>query len=167
MNMYLKAPNLDVAGVDNTDNAFLKDIIGNKWDNIKGVVSANYTLINYLKGIVQEVAQRGAPKMVHVRLTDTSYADVLNITDKGFLIAVVAQMKSGGAAAKNAFARFTLDGVTICTPSEAILAKTTVDVVPNITIPFFHRFNTSLLIEGYTNDAAHPVDFFVTYTVDL
>lgn len=147
-------------------NVNINDIIGNKDDTPRDFVHANYGLMNYMKGIIQEIDQRTIPHMIHTRIAAIAYADVINITDLGVLTGFAAIMNSGADAAATAFARFTIDGTLFCTPSESILRKTAVDHRPMISFPFNHRFNTSLLIEGYTNLASSPVDFFVMYTTD-
>ena len=155
----IPSSDLSVPSANSSDNVDMPDVAGNKTDTPVEAVSAVASLVGYIKGLVQEMAQRDTAKVAsatHAGSSSTSYSDIVNITDKGVLTGI---SQSIDAAAGNAYIKIVLDGVTI-TDSATIREGS------GIGLSFNHRFNTSLQVQHKTQFGSAYQYTSVAYTID-
>lgn len=146
----------NVPSADAVANGQLADVVGNKADTEQATVVDTASLVRYQKALIQELAQRGTPKMVRVATTSDTLSDVLNITDKGVLTGIV--QNSGGADV--GYLKITIDGVVMY--AEALFVGNN----KTQSLAFNHRFNTSLRVEHENSGDVVTISTFVSYTTD-
>jgi hypothetical protein len=157
---------LKVAPADSTINGGINYSVGNKTDAAVTAVGTTKSLMAYLKGLVQELAQRGTAKCATATYsTNTNYSDVINITDKGVLTGIYQNV---GLVATTGKLKVIIDGTQL-------LESTTFSYVSNIngliypgSLAFNHRFNTSLQVQHATtaSGTGESVTTIVSYTTD-
>lgn len=148
------------------DNNYVRDILGSKTDVQIEEISDTRGIIGYLKGLIQELDQRSVPHAVGALIANVNWADVVNINDKGVLTGISQYVDLQGAANQWGKIRLTIDGVLIFTDDNfcrTVLAD--VGGSMSSSLPFNHRFNTSLQVE-HCGSAAQDVFTKVSYTTD-
>lgn len=160
----------DAPSADATTTATVNQVVGHKEDATVSAVGTTKSVVAYLKGLVQEMAQRGTPKMVSAITSSTDLADVVNITDKGVLTGIVQFMNYVTDAEAGWFI-LTIDGVVVYdnvnSPNHQTISTDSATTLMSTTIPFNHRFSTSLRVQHKVNTGSHGRLYtFVTYTTD-
>lgn len=148
------------------DRKFMAKHVGKQGDVLVSDVGTTSTIMAYVKSLVQELDQRKTPHCVVVDGGHGSLADIVNITDKGVLTGIVVNIRSITADGTVVHLKITIDGSVVLDDTSFASIKWT-EMIHNICIPFNHRFNTSLRVEGSTADQTKTeCTFIVTYTVD-
>lgn len=147
---------LEVPAADTAANYWVRQVIGSKADAAREAQAATYSAIGYLKGIIQELAQRGTAEFADVGGTSDTLADVVNITDKGVLTGVAMVMEG----ADRGRLKITIDGVAIMNDRRFVFNS-----LQN-SLAFNHRFNTSLRVEHRNEGNAVAYLTYVAYTTD-
>lgn len=148
----------DVPTADATSNAQMRDVVGNKEDAGVTAVGTTKSAVAYLKGLIQELAQRAVPKLVGAYLTSSSYSDVVNITDKGVLTGITFRQ----IGTDNISFILTIDGTAILNGTPIVIDTHT----NSLSLPFNHRFNSSLRLQVKNSDNVTGTTTWVSYTVD-
>lgn len=174
----------DVPVADAVEYRHMRDSVGVKSDAAQTTVGTTRSLMGYLKGVLNQIAahitalathdgkldtvdglvdnleaerlQRAVGKAVAVVTSLATYADVVNITDKGVLTGITS-VPSGTQAIS---LRITIDGGT---PIELLNVTANVE---GVGIAFNHRFDTSLQVEHKLAAVDGSGRTICTYTVD-
>ena len=142
-----------------TDNDIVSQVVGNKTDALIDVVGTTKSNIAYLKGLVQFNKQNAVPHLVYIESATGGYHDVVNVSDKGFLISITNWTTVNGGHSK---IKITIDGNV---KLEEYLTKGAGMNDNPTCIPCFLKFNTSLRIEHYGYSSGLP-NTIVSYTTD-
>ena len=159
----------NVAGADSALNTYLRDVVGNKADAIDEKVAANVSAMAYLKGLIQELDQRSVGKIIGANITDITYADVLNITDKGTLFGILQFYLGGGAEIDcTGSVKIIIDGST---EYDGIYSAEVYDSAVGFCtggnmLSLFHKFNTSLQIQHKTSVVSKGYRTIIAYAID-
>ena len=113
-----------------------------------------------------ELNQRVVAQVAQATRAVASYADVVNITDKGVLTGVSQVIYNGATGNCEGVVRITIDGVAIMTDSLFSIYVLTPDVSQPNTVSFNHRFDTSLRVEHMTSNTNATIKTTVAYTID-
>jgi hypothetical protein len=160
----------DVPTADSTDNAHLRDVVGNKTDAAVSVVGTDKGLIGYIKGLIQWLAQKTVPKTATLSGASTSYTDIINIFDKGVLTGVNQFLKpSGGDSVfDHGYIKIIIDSTTILDyvfTYGSFDSGVACDMGHN-SLHFDHPFSTSLQIQYKVGDIKLTAYNIVAYTID-
>lgn len=97
------------------------------------------------------------PNVVDAAVSSTSFADLINITGKGYLIGIDAVMAYSNAA----FVKLIIDGVTIIDGSIQFSGGHNYG---SNSLPLIFRFETSLQVQAKVGD--YSTIFFAAYLLD-
>jgi len=147
---------LRAAAADTVSNSYMREVVGSKIDTEQATVTAEASLMRYMKALIQELAQRGTSEMASAMTTSNTVEDVVNITDKGVLTGI-SQHSEGADPGRIVV---TIDGVEIFA-----LGQFTYDSQAN-SLAFNHRFNTSLQVEHANVGGSVEINTIVAYTID-
>lgn len=156
--MNIDSPaDVGVPAADSAANLLARDVGGNKADALVEVVGVVASVCAMVKGLIQKLAQGSVARMTMVSGTSSSLADVLNITDKGILTGIV-QLTEG---ADDGRLTITVDGTVIYSNNVGVQQK-----AGHISLPFYHRFDTSLRVQHSNVGNSVQINTFVMYTTD-
>ena len=156
-----------VPAANATANTDVADVGGNKTDALVEDVGTTKSLMGYIKGLIQELAQRDVAQAASDTNSQVStYEDVVNITDKGVLTGVTQGLYGSTSGASVGTIRITIDGVAILTDTGFTHFFFTYNEMRgyDASLAFNHRFDTSLRIEHKTT--AGSVHTKAAYTID-
>jgi len=145
-----------VVGADSALNVYARDVIGNKTDAEIAAVAADVGLMAYMKAQVQELDQRTVPKFMYQESNRVAYGNVLTVNAKGVLTGISVQQ----SPTSRGYIRIIIDGVTIYA---GIIAYRGLAIEARQSQNFNHRFDTSLVIDNYTQNAGNN-RIWVAYT---
>lgn len=146
-------------------------VVGNKTDSIRdsGGVANDQSLMNYMKGLIQEMHQRYIPKLV------TMSTSSLTITDKGILTGISQLIKTTTDTSVEGFGTIsiTIDGTSLGGTIYASYINSYwlsgaggfLKEYEPFSLSFNHRFNTSLSITTSCPTNAQVITT-VAYTID-
>jgi len=157
----------DVSAADATANAQINEVIGNKTDTLVEAVGTTKSLMGYLKGLTQLMAQLETPKVGYDYNADAdTYKDVVNISDKGVLLGISSSHWSL-VNGQWATILITIDGTNLTTLDYFALVKsdTGTDFHAQESISCFFRFDTSLRVQHKMRQAKMLITK-VMYTID-
>lgn len=97
------------------------------------------------------------PKVANATASSTSFADLINITGKGYLIGVDAVMAYSNAA----FVKLVIDGATII---DGTIQFSGGHNYSSNSLPLIFRFESSLQVQIKVND--YSTTFFASYLLD-
>jgi len=147
----------DVPAQDAAANAVIRDVLGQKTDNILKAVSAVGSQIGYMKGITELLSMCQVP---HVATATNALAgtweDVCDITDKGILISIAASFHNliTGQWGQQ---RITIDGTTLTIASRFPMTKgdnvNDTKIVQHQSMVYFFPFYTDMKVEHYSSAA--------------
>ena len=146
----------EAAGVDSALNVYARDVIGNKTDAEIAAVAADVGLMAYMKAQVQELDQRTVPKFRYSESNRVDYGNVLTVNAKGVLTGISVQQ----VPTQRGYIRIIIDGVTIYA---GVIAYLSLPTEAWHSLNFNHRFDTSLVIDNYTQNAGYN-RIWVAYT---
>lgn len=152
---------ISVPAQDSTDNVVAADVIGNKTDALVEAVGTTKSLAGYLKGLIQELDQKSVPMCGYLVTAGSALADVVNINDKGMLTGFVGKGSSG---TDYIYIKVTLDGVCILDADASGIGQVT--ETDAVSIPFHHRFNTSLRVQARNAAGTATMVYLAPYTKD-
>lgn len=163
---YTKGADLTVPGADSTDNSDVTDVAGNKTDALIESVGTTKSLTAYLKGMIQELAQRQVPKIAKNWTNGTSYSDIVNISDKGVLTGIRLLITNPSTGDEYCYIKVIIDGVTIVTNLRLGFYDHSITFPNDGGLNFNHRFNTSLQVQHKLTQGNSIIYSSVTYTTD-
>lgn len=141
--------------------------VGAQDDAIEENVQDNKTIMSYIKGMIQELAQRGTPHVDVLRTSNAEYVDVTNITDKGVLVGIYQYFELPISDDRQGFFNLTIDGNVIYDGSRPFTySNSTEKEEVSGSLSFNHRFNTSLQVQAKVSGGAIQIDTYVAYTTD-
>lgn len=168
--MYSKPPDLSTLialhvkpAPNAVDNVHMRDSIGNKDDNLFVGAWSTVSIMSYIKGLTQFLDQLKTAKAVNYEHTGDTFADAVNISDKGVLTGVSVLYHA--VDTNYAYVKITIDGVVVLPGTVYFGAGDATHIGNNNSLAFFHRFNTSLRVEVKCG-ASKYAKFCVSYTTD-
>ena len=160
----------DVPTADAATDTVMRDVIGRKTDAAVTTVGTTKSVIAYLKGLVQELSQRAVPKMYQGNNSTDSYSTVVSITDKGVLTGISGRIGMSNPGGLEGFIEVTIDGTKLLanvTVANGQYDSSYYRSEGHFSIPFNHRFNTSLLVQHKVSASSYGTIYtIVTATID-
>jgi len=150
---------ISVPTADIADNINTRDVVGNKEDALVSAVGTTKSLMAYIKGLIQREAQLAVPKTGY----KSGDGDCVNITDKGVLTGVSLFMRGEATGTPIVTLAITIDGTSIL---NSVVMKMYGEGTGSISIPFNHRFNTSLRVAFSHSGTLNELYCVSSYTTD-
>lgn len=136
--------------------------IGSKAAAAVESVSSTASLVAYIKGLIQELDQRSVSKASQDRTNQSSWKDIVNITDKGVLTGISQWVTSDGTGGG---LQIIIDGLWILSIDSGPNSGFSMNYA-SASLAFNHRFNTSLRVQHEAYNGAGYVNTTVSYTID-
>lgn len=121
------------------------------------------TLFKYNRKLRDELmSKNNTPRITYVEASlGTSYANLINITGSGYLTGLSVYLSTS----QTYYIEVVIDGAVLATEMRVVAASTASDKM-TVSIPFLHRFNSSLQIRHRANASSTNVYATCTYTLD-
>lgn len=162
-----------VPSANTTANVDVSDAVGNKSDTKVEDIATTKSLMAYVKGLTQELAQRDVAKAANLTGTlSQTYVIVVNTNDKGILTGIWTSMLPDADNPEYVEIRITIDGTVFLNTILFYPVKTSFDGGSTISysvnggLAFNHRFDTSLKVEHRIQTSTNVVHTVASYTID-